>query len=83
MEHDNMIFFRSALQRRIKVSHPNLLAFLRHLQRLTTDSQADVARLHRGPDEAPQFDERRARIQPAVSDALTTTHTPVFSFLEP
>jgi len=40
--------FHAALRRRIKVSHPNLFAFLDHLQRTTVDSQADVSRLSRG-----------------------------------
>ena len=40
--------FHAALRRRIKVSHPNLFAFLGHLQRTTVDSQADVSRLSRG-----------------------------------
>jgi len=40
--------FHAALRRRIKVSHPNLFAFLGHLQRTTLDSQADVSRLSRG-----------------------------------
>src|SRR6266536_72201 len=35
-------------RRRIKVAHPNLFAFLGHLQRTTTDNQADVDRLNRG-----------------------------------
>jgi len=35
--------FHAALRRRIKVSHPNLFAFLGHLHR-----QADVSRLSRG-----------------------------------
>jgi len=30
------------------VSHPNMFAFLGHLQRTTVDSQADVNRLSRG-----------------------------------
>jgi len=32
----------------MKVAHPNLYAFLGHLQRVTMDNQADVARLDRG-----------------------------------
>jgi len=38
----------SALQYRVKVAHPNVFAFLAHLQRATLDSQADVRRAGRG-----------------------------------
>jgi len=40
--------FHSALRRRVKVAHPNLYTFLRHLQRATADSETDIARLNRG-----------------------------------
>ncbi len=40
--------FHSALRGRVKVAHPNLFAFLAHLQRTTVDNQADVARITRG-----------------------------------
>ena len=40
--------FHAALRRRIKVAHPNLYIFLGHLQRTTTDSDADIARVNRG-----------------------------------
>ena len=32
----------------MKVAHPNLYAFLGHLQRVTVDNQADITRLDRG-----------------------------------
>jgi len=44
---NSMESFHAALRRRIKVSHPNLFAFLGHLQRTTVDSQANVSRLSR------------------------------------
>ena len=37
--------FHASLRRRIKVSHPNLYAFLGHLQNTTVDNMNDVARL--------------------------------------
>ena len=40
--------FHAALRRRIKVSHPNLYAFLNHLQNTTADQMSDVARLRNG-----------------------------------
>ena len=40
--------FHSALRSRVKVAHPNLFTFLGHLQRTTTDNEADVERLNRG-----------------------------------
>lgn len=40
--------FHSALRSRVKVAHPNVFAFLAHLQRATLDSQADVRRASRG-----------------------------------
>ena len=39
--------FHAALRRRIKVSHPNLFAFLEHLQQAAVDSQADVNQVSR------------------------------------
>jgi len=44
---NSMESFHAALRRRIKVSHPNMFAFLGHLQRTTVDSQADVNHLSR------------------------------------
>jgi len=38
----------SALRQRVKVAHPNLFSFLGHLQRTTTDNQADIGRLNNG-----------------------------------
>ena len=40
--------FHASLRRRIKVAHPNLFAFLGHLQQITLDSQADVSRVNSG-----------------------------------
>ena len=40
--------FHASLRRRIKVAHPNLFAFLGHLQQTTVDSQADVTRVTSG-----------------------------------
>lgn len=40
--------FHSALRRRVKVAHPNLFTFLGHLQRVTADIQAEIARLNLG-----------------------------------
>jgi len=40
--------FYAALGWRIKVSHPNLFAFLGHLQHTTVDNQADISHLTRG-----------------------------------
>ena len=40
--------FHVALRRRIKVSHPNLYAFLGHLQNTTADQMSDVSRLRNG-----------------------------------
>ena len=40
--------FHSALRSRVKVAHPNVFAFLAHLQRATVDSQAVVRRASRG-----------------------------------
>ena len=40
--------FHSALRSRVKVAHPNVFAFLAHLQRATLDSQADVRCASRG-----------------------------------
>jgi len=42
--------FHSALRSRVKVAHPNVFAFLAHLERATVDSQAlaDVRRASRG-----------------------------------
>jgi len=40
--------FHSALRQRVKVAHPNLFSFLGHLQRTTTDNQADIGRLNNG-----------------------------------
>jgi len=40
--------FHAALRRRVKVAHTNLNTFLGHLQRATTDSEAEVARTNRG-----------------------------------
>jgi len=37
--------FHASLRRRIKVPHPNLFAFLRHLQQTTLDSQWTSAEL--------------------------------------
>ena len=39
--------FHAALRRRVTVAHPNLYTFLGHLQRATTDSEADVERTNR------------------------------------
>jgi len=36
------------MQERMKFAHPNLYAFLGHLQRVTVDNQADITRLDRG-----------------------------------
>ena len=46
--HINNVFesFHSAL--RVKFAHPNVFAFLPHLQRATVDSQADIRRASRG-----------------------------------
>ena len=40
--------FHAALQRRIKVSHPNLFTFLDHLQQIAMTTNADVVRLEAG-----------------------------------
>jgi len=40
--------FHAALRRRIKVSHPNLYAFLSHLQNTTADQMSDVSRIRNG-----------------------------------
>ena len=40
--------FHASLRRRIKVPHPNLFAFLGHLQQTTLDSQSDVSRITSG-----------------------------------
>ena len=40
--------FHASLRRRMKVAHPNLYAFLSHLQPVTVDNQADITRLDRG-----------------------------------
>jgi len=40
--------FHASLRRRMKVAHPNLYAFLGHLQRVTVNNQADITRLDRG-----------------------------------
>jgi len=40
--------FHASLRRRIQTAHPNLFAFLGHLQKTTEDNHADVARLNRG-----------------------------------
>jgi len=40
--------YHATLRRRIKVSHPNLFAFLGHLQNTTTDNMNDVARVRNG-----------------------------------
>ena len=40
--------FHASLRRRMKVAHPNLYAFLGHLQPVTLDNQADITRLDRG-----------------------------------
>jgi len=40
--------FHASLRRRMKVAHPNLYAFLGHLQRVTLDNQADITCLDRG-----------------------------------
>jgi hypothetical protein len=40
--------FHAALRRCVKVAHSNLYTFLGHLQRATTDCEADIARLNRG-----------------------------------
>ena len=40
--------FHASLRRRMKVVHPNLYAFLGHLQRVTVDDQAYITRLDRG-----------------------------------
>jgi len=40
--------FHPALRRRIKVSHPNLYAFLSHLQNATADQMSDVSRFRNG-----------------------------------
>ena len=40
--------FHAALRRGIKVSHPNLYAFLGHLQNTTADQMSDVSRLRNG-----------------------------------
>ena len=37
--------FHASLRRRMKVAHPNLYAFLGHLQRVTVNNQADITRL--------------------------------------
>jgi len=42
--------FHAALRRRIEVSHPNLYAFLSHLQNTTADQMSDVSRLRNGLD---------------------------------
>jgi len=36
--------FHATLRRRVKVAHPNIYTFLGHLQRATTDSEAEMAR---------------------------------------
>jgi len=44
---DNILeSFHSFLRRRIQVSDPDLFAFLAHIQRITTDYQADATRLN-------------------------------------
>ena len=40
--------FHAGLRRRIKVPHPNLFAFLGHLQHITIDSVSYVSRVTRG-----------------------------------
>jgi hypothetical protein len=40
--------FHAALRRRVQVAHPNLYTFLGHLQRMTKDSELEMARLDRG-----------------------------------
>ena len=40
--------FHAALRRRVQVAHPNLYTFLGHLQRVTKDSEIEMARLNRG-----------------------------------
>jgi len=40
--------FHAALLQRVKVPHPNLFAFLGHLQKATIDSQLDVGRITSG-----------------------------------
>jgi len=40
--------FHAALRRRIEVSHPNLYAFLSHLQNTTADQMSYVSRLRNG-----------------------------------
>ena len=40
--------YHASLRRRIKVSHPNMYAFLGHLQNTTVDNMNDVARLRNG-----------------------------------
>jgi len=42
------VSLNAALRRRIKVSHPNLYAFLSHLQNTTADQMSDVSRLRNG-----------------------------------
>jgi len=40
--------FHAGLRRRVRGAHPNLFNFLGHLQRSTTDNQANIARLYPG-----------------------------------
>jgi len=40
--------FHASLRRRIKVSHPNLFAFIGHLQNTTIDCQSDISRITSG-----------------------------------
>ena len=40
--------FHASLRHRMKVAHPNLYAFLGHLQRVTVDNQADITCLDTG-----------------------------------
>jgi len=40
--------FHAALRRMIRFSHPNLFAFLGHIQQTMADIQADVNRVSRG-----------------------------------
>ena len=58
--------FHSALRSRVKVAHPNVFAFLAHLQRATLDSQADVRRASRGMAIAASCRYFHSRISPLL-----------------
>jgi len=74
--------YHATLRRRIKVSHPNLYAFLGHLQNTTVDNMSDVARVRNGLQirrpkiKANLLNESRIR---HVCQDLTTALTAGFS----